>query len=124
VVSKCGESSQVSPPETSGGSEESLSLSLGRFHRRSEVECIWRVCRDVRRNVGLCLTITVIIVNRHPWPVDRSPLKVWPSKAVELGIYVKVETTLEDWVIRKVDIANNVSRLELNNPLAQEELLK
>ena len=69
-----------------GSSEESLSSSLVRFYRRSEVECIWRVSRNVGRNVGLRLAITVIIVNRYPWSVDRSLLKVWTPIAVELGI--------------------------------------
>jgi hypothetical protein len=61
----------------------------------------------------LCLTITVVIVDRYSWPVHRSLLKVWTSISVKLGIQVRVETSLKDWVIRKVDTANNVSRLEL-----------
>jgi hypothetical protein len=69
----------------------------------------------------LCLTITVVIVDRYSWPVHRSLLKVWTSISVKLGIQVRVETSLKDWVIREVDTANNVSRLELCNPLAQEK---
>jgi hypothetical protein len=121
VVCKCGRklTSEFSR-YVAGSGEEPLSSSLIRFHRRSEVECVGRVCRNVGGDVGLCLTITVVVMDRHSWPVHGSLLKVWTSISVKLGIEVRVETSLKDWVIREVDTANNVSRLELCNPLAHE----
>ena len=87
VVCKCGRklTSEFSR-YVAGSSEEPLSSSLIRFHRRSEVECVGRVGRNVGGDVRLCLTITVVIVDWYSWPVHRSLLKVWTSVSVKLGI--------------------------------------
>jgi len=111
------------PRYVTGGSEESISSSLVRCNRRSEVECVGRVCGNVSRDIPLCLAITVVVVDRYSWPVHRSLFKVWTSISVKLGIQVRIETTLKDWIIRKVDAANNVSRLKLSNLLAQTKTL-
>ena len=54
-----------------------------------------------------------VVVDRYSWPIHGCLFEVRPSVSVKLSIKVRIETTLKDWVIGKVDASNNMSRLEL-----------
>lgn len=62
----------------------------------------------------LTSTITVVVVPRNAWLVDRKLLKVWPVVTVELCVQVRKDAALQQRVVGKIDTPYNVTRLVLH----------
>lgn len=60
----------------------------------------------------LASTVTVVVVDRSTRTVDGQLLKVGTAVAVQLGVKVGEDATLQQRILGEVDTANNVTRLE------------
>ena len=61
---------------------------------------------------ALARAITVVVVNRHTWHVDGQLFKVGAAMAVELRIQVREQPALQQRVLREVNAADHMARLE------------
>jgi hypothetical protein len=64
-------------------------------------------------NKVLASTIAVVVVNGDHRAIDRKLLEVGTAMAVDLGVKIGEDATLQQRVFSEVNAANNVSRLEL-----------
>lgn len=94
------------------GSEEAAADGLVGLGGVALVEVRRAVVVDVLVNPSLALTVAVVVVDARDRAVDGELLKVRAPVAVELGVEVAVETTLQQGILGKVDAANNVAGLE------------
>ena len=59
------------------------------------------------------VAIALVVVDRHYRAVDRYLLEVGSAEADELCIGIGEQASLQEWIVGKVDTANNVTGLEL-----------
>ena len=103
---------QVAGGGAAGGGEEAAADGLVGLGRVALVEVRGSVVVDVLVDPGLALTVAVVVVNAGDGTVDGELLKVGALVAVELGVEVAVQTTLQQGVLGEVDTTDDVAGLE------------
>ena len=101
-------------------SKKAVADGLIGFHWEARAESVRRIVGQVGWYVLLSVTIAVVVMDGNPWPVDGYLLEVRSSVTVQLSVQIRVDSTLEDWVISEINATYDMTGLELLDTSTQD----
>ena len=100
-----------------GCSEKTSAIRLVGLSGVAIAYCVGRVGIDVQRNVVLTGSIAIVVVDGDMRSIDRKLLEVWSSMAIDLGIEIGEQATLEERVFREINTSDHMPWLKLSKAI-------